>query len=218
MKPIIMVNKAHVTLMGREYVDEELAFACGKCGNIMPTKELATTHCELNKCQDCGKDVDLYHYIRCNSCMLKRDRKKMAKAAEKATKVPMTYDRPVFVEDLEGHPVGGNGNVEGYYNDVYSAIEDLVDEEFVPESFYVWGSYSSFMRFNANHIIEAGLEEHHEDADVSQKATNELQDFLDSWCEENVVETFYPDYNVRITGVDEEVGKQRQEQEEEQEE
>ncbi|PIJ98093.1 hypothetical protein [Lysinibacillus sphaericus] len=80
-------------------------------------------------------------------------------------------------------------------------IESKRDEEdFNPSELKIYVTTCRSIYLSATDIIENALEDLHEDAGVSNKATEKLQNFLDQWCKENVVETqtYYADESTGV--------------------
>lgn len=207
MEPIALVNK---------YAKDGkvLAYACGKCGAICGaaahSKEAARAHCAPRVCK-CGTECDGYRSV-CTACRTKKQREKQASRVEAANKV-QAWAGPVFVEDAEGHPIGGPHCGEGYYTDIDEAIEYLADDVDwpIPDSLFVWGTRRIPLHMDACGLIENALEEHYDDAEVSNAAVEELQKFLDGWCERNDVESHEIDYSVFVPDVLKEIEKVRNE-------
>jgi hypothetical protein len=208
VKPIELVNK--------DAEDKKvLAYACGECGVVCGSaahsKEAAKAHCLPNICE-CGLQCAQYRTV-CVICNVKKQREKQVARAASANEVSQ-WVGPVFVEDAEGHPVGGPHCGEGYYTDVDEAIELLADDVDwpIPSTLFVWGSRRILFHLDAGGIIENALEEHYEDADVSSAAGEELQEFLNGWCERNDIESHEPDFKVLVSGVLREIEKVRNEE------
>lgn len=66
---------------------------------------------------------------------------------------------------------------------------------------YVWGTYKEKIRIDAYNIAEDACEELHEDAydSIDTESLEELQSFLDQWCEKQTgTTTYFPDYDCCI--------------------
>lgn len=219
MKPIELVNKAHVTLMVHGHEDDVVAYACGKCRFVMSSKEEAEGHCKPRLCDDCGKEVSSSYRTICESCRTEHRKKKVESLVEQAKKVSWDdYDGPVYIEDEEGNCFTNTSCGEGFHSSPEGAADDLVDDwcNLKPplDVFHVWGVAEIPFYISASDVIENELENsHHENAEVSGAAVKEFQDFLDKWCSEQEVVSYEADYTVLITGVQEAV-KQRIEEEE----
>lgn len=85
----------------------------------------------------------------------------------------------------------GHGNRDGFFRDIEELETYCADHEFpLPQT--VIACAPRKLHMNANWIIESELEEHHEDAggSISQAEREELQTFLDGWCERTNVESW----------------------------
>lgn len=86
------------------------------------------------------------------------------------------------------------------------AFEDWIeyqrdeDEYFDPKDLRIYVTSCESISLSAADIVENALEELHEDAEVSSKATEQLQIFLDKWCKENSggTQTYYADCDLGV--------------------
>lgn len=87
-----------------------------------------------------------------------------------------------------------------------NAFEDWIeyqrDEDgyFDPKDLRIYVTSCESISLSAADIVENALEELHEDAEVSSKATEQLQSFLDQWCKENGggTQTYYADCDMGV--------------------
>jgi hypothetical protein len=72
----------------------------------------------------------------------------------------------------------------GCYESIAHLISTCGDEGY-PLPKYVWATKPYKLELDAESILETALEEHHENAHewISQEAEDDLQAFLDAWCE-----------------------------------
>jgi poly-D-alanine transfer protein DltD len=88
---------------------------------------------------------------------------------------------------------------EGYFSDIDELIEYCEENESeVPK--YVWSTTKNTLSIDACNIVEQACEELHEDAYQNVTDEQELQDFLDKWCDkQSGVDTFMVDYEYAIS-------------------
>ncbi len=172
------------------------AFACAKCRLIQPSEDLARKHCEPSICGTCGKEAVKFQ-TWCSSCQRKKRETKELENFRKAEKVSYKdYDDPVYVPDAAHN--------EGFFPDIGEYLEWLEDNlrfdgfDEIPE--IMWTCHKFYLRINADNIIENAIEGHHEEAgsDISGKSVAELQEFLDTWCDKQGVESWDPDHSLGI--------------------
>lgn len=186
--PIELVNKATP--------DKVIAWACGECGIVCPSEQVAKGHCAANVC-DCG-NFCAKHYTACPSCIKDNRAKKDLKKREAAEVVSADdYDGPVYWDQADE-----------YFPDAaeaFDAVSDRVDFDAEErEAQTLWTCRKAFLTMDANDIISGELEsqEHHDEAynAISQKGVNVLQKLLDGWIEEHAgcVETWFPVEKKRI--------------------
>ena len=189
IKPIALVKK--------DGDGEVEAWACGKCGLVLP-KELAELHCVDTLCERCGKQTEHRHYMLCNNCRAKSERDKIIAHAETAESVRAAdYDGPVYTEDHSGS-LG-----DGYSRSIDDLIDYFFDEE-ISDPGPVFACSVVGLSIDAADVVEGALSDHHDDAqdDITNGAVAGLQKLLNGWCEENPVESWYPDYTRVIVGIE----------------
>jgi len=87
---------------------------------------------------------------------------------------------------------------EGYFSDIEELIDDCNDNNVgIPE--YVWSTTKDIISIDAGNVIEQACEELHEDAYSNIVDEQELQDFLDKWCDkQSGTDTFTVNYKYTI--------------------
>ena len=176
------------------------AFACGQCRLIQPSEDLARKHCKPFICETCGKEAVKYQ-TWCSACFRKKREAKDLENFRNAEKVSYKdYDGPVYVPDAS-HNEGFSQDVGEYLewlgDNVGYRNEDMTPED-IPEA--VWTCHKLGLRMDAQDMFEMALEDHHDEAgsDVGSKDIKELQDFLDSWCDKQNIESWDPNHGLGV--------------------
>ena len=87
---------------------------------------------------------------------------------------------------------------EGYFTDIEELIEYCNDED-IPLPEYVWSTQKIPLSLDASSIIESACEELHEDAYENITKEDELQEFLDDWCnQQSGVDSYSVNYKYAI--------------------
>ena len=199
--------KEPIELVNKESPDVVLAHACGECGIVCIHEEHAKFHCGPWLCKECGEEAP-QHYTKCSACQKIFRAKKLAERAEAAVKVAHgDWEGPVFVESAQGNPVG---SCEGFHETVEIAIDNIacMDAEEIPDQYDVWGSREIVFDIDASRVIECELEDHHDEAEVSPDAEEELQEFLARWSKRQDIKSYESTYGTVITGIQEVVAKE----------
>jgi len=189
-KPLALVTEDEQRLV---------AYACGKCGTVFPVwkdgdrlqaVEFAAACCAPVPCLGgCGMLLSPKGLRRCAPCREQYDAERERAAYEKAAKLtPAQY---------------GDGMVyrKGYGDDGYAPDLDSLlgqaEHAGIPRPAYVWACKPRPFKLDAQDIVDAGLQDHHDDAaeGISDRAMERLQEFLDLWCKEQDITTWDPDYS-----------------------
>ena len=195
-------NKKHCNLQG---------FDVNKTSILLPKSNEALTFCPdcyngvVKRCKYCHKIIPKGR-LKCDCAEQRqideleekeREKETLGNAIEKpASEFEMYYsdcfsDNDGYFEDFD----------EFFDNWKYQLEEGEVDDNKRPE--FVYGTFAIDMKIDADDIVENALEDFYEDArwEIADKSMEELQNYLDKWCEEcGVGQTFYYDkqYKVRI--------------------
>ena len=155
--------------------------SCKKCYNGV-----------LHACQYCGKILDRrYNTCDCDGVMSERKQKEIKKEQvifDKAIKLNADDE---IVKNMGMYYSDQYGYNEGYFTDWDELFDYLEDTENHPE--YVWGTSERKISIDADHIIQNVVEDLWEEArdNISSDDENELQEFLDKWCEKQTGTTIY---------------------------
>jgi hypothetical protein len=179
-------------------VEEIKAYKCTVCGCAYKDKQFAEKCCEPKHCLECGKELSKnYMYTLCEKCREKKDKERETARFENAKHVTLDDADKSKTQMLFNELYKCNN---GYFDE----IEELIDycEYYnleIPK--YCYGTKSYMISINAEDIVESACEELHEDAidDICREDMNELQEFLDKWCEKQTGTTTYMvDYDYAI--------------------
>ena len=152
---------------------------CNKCYNGL-----------IDTCPKCGNDIRGF----CNNdkCWEGREIEREERLFNSA-KRRITYKEAV--EDgmkmfySEAYPYNN-----GYFSDI-SDLEDCLDED-VEMPKYVWGTTEVALSIDAESVVENACDELHEEAFYNIEGIDELQDFINEWCEKQTgVDTYWQDSN-----------------------
>lgn len=153
------------------------------------------------RCEHCNELIRKgWTVCNCETVRKQKDEQQEREARERWNKVPkislenaLANTGMLYVEDFDEY-VASN------------AFEDWIeyqrDEDgyFDPKDLRIYVTSCESIYLSAADIIENALEELHEDAEVSNKATEQLQSFLDKWCKENGsgTQTYYADESTGV--------------------
>ena len=150
----------------------------------------------LKVCPHCGNVLTRRDYqCNCAGAKAERHNKKIAKEKEIFNKsIKLNYDdekaksmNMLYSEDY--------GYGEGYFTEWEEFFEYWNDnhDDSEDKPTYVWGTTSSKIGVDAADIVERATEDLHEDAssNISDEDVNELQNYLDKWCEKQIGTTTY---------------------------
>lgn len=149
----------------------------------------------IDICSRCGNDTRGY----CNDtdCRTEREIESEERLFDKAIKITREQAKEMGIEMVYHEGYGYNNGYIEDLSDFISCCED--DEVDIPK--YVWGTTYVDISLDAYSILENACEELHEDAmgNISQKAIDELQDYLNDWCEEQTgTKTYWQDTRYAI--------------------
>ena len=145
-----------------------VAFACGACRIVAPSRPLAISCCAPRACETCGAEPPA-RWLKCAPCRARLDAERERALFDAATKVPLAeYDHEMVCTE----PYGGD--------DSYVATEDWDDEG--EEQDWAWACVPlPWPRLDADDILYSALEgDFPEDARERLDATG-LQKLLDEW-------------------------------------
>jgi len=181
--------------------DDAVAFACAKCGAIATpgmfgggpharaaAQKMAEEHCAQRFCR-CGAKISKSQTI-CRECwdgdQRERDERKFG-LADKF--LASEYGDPVY---WEGHE-GSMG--DGYFSNVEEVIEYCADSDLTLPT-YVWACSRLPFAIDVDMILESAFEQHFEGARdmLSEESRQELQQFLQNWCQKQNIESWQTDY------------------------
>ena len=178
--------------------DEVIALSCSSCDQLfrLSERELAERCC---LCTRCGKSGEIGpSYLRNHSECDRNyynDQKKQEDA--KYMVDPPSTSKRVEATEYDGGWI--------YYKQrFFGSVEDLLsrcEQEKEPVPVWVTGCEERHMaHIDARDMIENHLEngEHHEDAMEEVVDMDELEEFLDAWCDKQPVKSYLPDPNVAV--------------------
>lgn len=185
-----MANEAlELVLFGE---DQPVAYACAACGAVFSVrvegaKELAAAHCNAT-CQ-CGAALGEKMAL-CAACVEKERAEREGRLFEVAGKIP--------IDDYPDEPVYWEGQAGSMGVGFFLNIDELLDyceEEQLETPKYVWACAPRPLSVPTDAVLQAAVDEHNVGVDdLSATAVTELQTFLDSWCKQQNLHTWYPDY------------------------
>jgi hypothetical protein len=164
-------------------------WACGECGTLharqygeTSIREKAEECCKQKYCS-CGEKMPQY-WVACHSCS---SRTSTANRTEKATEIEQ-FDGAVYCAQRDKYW----SNLEEFQD--WAACRD--EDEDLPEWLFTCAA-KKFARIDASDVVQSELEEHHEDAEVDD--IEELQEFLNKWCDKQSLESLQPDYSRKLS-------------------
>jgi hypothetical protein len=177
-------EQGYLTLVvqGRE---RPAALACDKCGRVyaLGQEEYAAQCCEPYHCSTCGAETERC-WTKCSRCRGEEEREKERARFEAATVVPWDEAAGAMLYDEEH---------DRWIRD----IEDAEDDD--PPTRYAYATRPRPLSIDADDTIDNALEngEHYEDAgmDVSGAEREELQTFLNGWCQRTGIVSYFPDHS-----------------------
>jgi hypothetical protein len=195
------INGEKISLIPKEPKENEKL--CDTCGGVGWLYEKEKGYIE--KCPVCYNGViqlcPMCHTPIRGMCTNPECRKIEEDKAENrrfAKAIKSTYDNVPNKqkEMLYSESYGYN---EGYFSDIDELIEYCEENESeVPK--YVWSTTKNTLSIDACNIVSQACEELHEDAYQNVTDEQELQDFLDKWCnKQSGVDTFMVDYKYAIS-------------------
>lgn len=169
---------------------------------MFPYKHQSIRSCQrcyngiLHVCLYCGKLLDRRNYqCDCEGAIKEKDKKEEDKnksILDKAIKLnaddEIAKNMPMFYSDNYGYN-------ERFFSDWDEFFDywngNYEDDELCPE--YVWGTVEQKISIDADRVIENATDDLWEGArdNISREAENELQTFLDIWCEKQLGTTTY---------------------------
>ena len=153
------------------------------------------------RCEHCNKLIaKSWTVCNCETARKQKADKEELEAKKRWNKIPkislenaLANYGMLYVEDFDEYVAS-------------TAFEDWVeyqrdeDEFFDPKDLRIYITRCESIYLSAADIIENASEDLHEDAEVSNEATDQLQNFLDQWCKENSsgTQTYYADESTGV--------------------
>ena len=129
-----------------------------------------------------------------------KEQKKVKDWYEKATKLTLQEAKDKEI-----------GMLFNYFNDKYYVIDDVLelldeekaDAEFDGEDFimpkWLFGTSMKKISVDSRWVLENATDDLHEDASENLANIDELEKFLEAWCEkQSGTDTYYPDYKIVV--------------------
>ncbi len=194
-------TKAPLELVIKSSPETVVAVACAECGVVFTGStfgggtlgleaalQMAQSHCGTKVCA-CGADIQRKYWSVCDACITKQETTKEERAFEKAGKFTIDDypgDKPIFHGDT--------------FSDNLDEFLERYEEDGLDLPAYVWGAKRIDFHVDADNVIEQALDGHHEEANEHLKpdAYKTLQLALDTWCEEQNIRSWEPDYELAV--------------------
>jgi hypothetical protein len=193
--------------------DDTVAFACSKCGAMSTpgmfgggphareaAQRMAVEHCMQRYCR-CGAKISKSQTV-CSACWSADQKERDDRKFSLSNKIyALEYGDPVF---WEGHE-GSMG--DGYFSNVEEVIEYCADNDIDPPT-HVWACSNLPFSIDTDSILESAFEQHFEGARdmLSEEARQELEQFLQNWCQKQGIESWQTDYRRSVILGDENGG------------
>jgi predicted RNA-binding Zn-ribbon protein involved in translation (DUF1610 family) len=172
--------------------EQAVAFACPSCGAVFPSRvegaeNLAREHCS----RFCRCGAALFDGLSlCTSCTDKERADRESRLFETAKKVS--------VEDYPDEPVYWEGQAGSMGLGFFLNIDELLDyceEEELDHPKYVWACTPRPLQVLTGDVLEAAIYEHNVGLDdLDACALGNLETFLATWCKEQNLRTWFPDF------------------------
>lgn len=174
------------------------AWACGDCGAIYGGglgEKTAREHCAQRIC-DCGQVLKRHHTI-CVDCLMLSEMEQRDAELKKALATAEHVRWQDYNSEMQiCSPTSGD-----FYPDADTLLdneEDIgLEEPWLTT--WAWACTVKKLHVDARDVAQAALKGHDDEACINDKATEDLQELLDAWCEKRHLETFFPDYKRIVT-------------------
>jgi hypothetical protein len=176
--------------------EEAVAYACAACGAVFSSRvedaeKIAAAHC-AGLCR-CGAAL-AEGLSLCPSCTKRECADREGRLFEVAKKVS--------VEDYPDEPVYWEGQQGSMGLGFFLNIDELLDyceEEQIEHPKYVWACTPRPLQVLTSDVLEAAIYEHNVGLDdLNGVAISDLDSFLASWCKQQNLRTWFPDFERAI--------------------
>lgn len=178
---------------------EVLCNTCDGIGWLIDTEEGYMEKCRacyngvIPLCPDCGTPAK--GQCLSEGCREKRAERQEQRLLDKAIKAKFSDVPAESITLLFSESYSYN---DGYFSELYEIVEHC-ESEGVPVPKYVWSTKRVELTLDAEHIVSSACEELHEDSFNRVVNLDELQAYLDTWCEKQLgTETYVVDYKYAI--------------------
>lgn len=180
---------------------------CGGTGWMQDDNETKIIKCTCNNgtwdvCEYCGKPLKYPYTSRCDceeyelNEEIKRNKRheeyesNLFNKAKVKTTISEANKSQVEMLYSDVYPYN-----EGYFTDI-EELEEWCDDNEVEMPKYVWGTYKTKISIDGESVVESVCDELHEDAFSNVTNLDELQEFLDKWCDKQTgTNTYNVDYD-----------------------
>ena len=151
---------------------------------------------KIKACKYCGKPAHKMYNGVCKDCQGIYENDLEKSRLEKAEIVEYDSEKSKSQEMYFSEIYPYN---EGYFFDIEEFFDAIELEEIEERPKYIWGTTRIDLKINAYDIVESACEDLHEDAFSNVTDIDELQKFLDKWCnKQSGVESYCMDYKLAI--------------------
>lgn len=155
----------------------ESMWLCGECRSFFYLEHIAADCCRQNYCQ-CGKPIEYKAHTMCSACA---DAKKLNDA-----ELISDWQGPICTFDKRERFFSSLSEMYDYYGD-----SDL-PEYVAPCDEVVWGG------IDVEDILNDSVQEMHADASDSFIDVDELESFVEKWCEKQSVISWFANFDKKI--------------------
>ncbi len=168
-------------------------YACGDCGLVFSSVEIADECCRPRACSTCGKPIQARGYCRpCSDTKMARRRESSFANARKLTE--NEWGGPVF------DPFGDGES--SFHHSLDEALEHYEQEDEKPPRWF-WGASRinvAVSQADIETMLENCLSDHHEGAEFHH--VDELLQFVKTWNDGQPEHSFHCDETVAIVPAD----------------
>lgn len=183
-------------------------------GNLFPYNHQSLGPCPncyngvIKLCEFCGKQISREYINRCNCEQYKENeankkRIRYQETIDKAKKIGWDSASEYVYDEKSNRFFSDEDEFADYYWDLYQCGDhgyqnfDEYFENEIPK--VLWDCEKTRIKINAESIAQDACEDLHEDAYSNIDGLNELQSYLDAWCDkQSGTTTFYPCYSSYI--------------------